>query len=203
MQILDGKNLSLKENENLKNELYNYIQTPILAIISIGKNDSNDIYINNKRKACEQVGISLLHFHYDEDIEEKTIIKKIKELNKDNSINGIIVQLPIPKKYDVRKIINTIDPVKDVDALSDVSMGKLMSGNNEFIPCTPRGILELLDYYKIPLESKNVVVIGRSDLVGKPIALECLKRNATVTLCHSYTNNLKEYTKKADILIYL
>ena len=198
---IDGKNLSLKIKEEIKSELYSYYQTPILAIVTVGDDEASKVYVNNKKKACEFVGISMMHFNYDESSEESEIINKIRELNDDKTVNGIILQLPIPKKFNSRKILNTIDPNKDVDGLTDISMGRLMSGNEVLIPCTPKGILEIFDYYKIDLESKNVVIVGRSDLVGKPLILECLKRNATVTACHSHTKNLEEYTKNADILI--
>ncbi len=198
---MDGKNLSLKIKEDLKSDLYSYFQTPVLAVVTVGDDDASKVYVNNKKKACEFVGISMMHFNYDENSEETEIINKIKELNEDKTVNGIILQLPIPKKFNARKILNTIDPNKDVDGLTDISMGRLMSGNSSLIPCTPKGILEIFDYYKIDLDGKTVVIVGRSDLVGKPLILECLKRNATVIACHSHTKNLEEYTKKADVLI--
>ena len=145
--------------------------------------------------------MSMMHLTFDEKAKENVIIKKIKELNKDENVNGIILQLPIPKKFNTKKIINTISPLKDVDGLTDISQGKILGGDATFIPCTPKGILEIFDHYKIDLEGKNVVVIGRSDLVGKPIMLECINRNATVTMCHSKTQDLKKYTKNADVLI--
>lgn len=201
MQILDGKSLSGKIKDDLKNEMDAYVQTPILTVISIGEDDASKIYIRNKKNACEYIGMSFLHIKYQEDIPEEKVIKKIKELNKDTSINGIILQLPIPKHYDVEKIINTIDPSKDVDGLTNISQGKLFNNHDSIIPCTPKGIMELLDYYKIPIESKHVVIVGRSNLVSKPLMIEFLKRDATVTICHSKTKNLSEYTKQADILV--
>ncbi len=201
MQILDGKSLSGKIKDDLKNEMDAYVQTPILTVISIGEDDASKIYIRNKKNACEYIGMSFLHIKYQEDIPEEKVIKKIKELNKDTSINGIILQLPIPKHYDVEKIINTIDPSKDVDGLTNISQGKLFNNHDSIIPCTPKGIMELLDYYKIPIESKHVVIVGRSNLVSKPLMIEFLKRDATVTICHSKTKNLSDYTKQADILV--
>lgn len=201
MIILDGKSLSAKIKDEILAGASSYKKTPVLAVISIGDDEASKIYINNKRKACEYVGISLLHLSYDENANEEKIIKKIKSLNKDENINGIMLQLPIPKKFNKELILNTISPNKDVDGLGFVSQGKLLEGKPSFVPCTPKGIMEIFDYYKIDLEGKNVCVIGRSTLVGKPTMIECLKRNATCTICHSKTKNLKEYTKNADVLI--
>ena len=201
MERLDGKLLSAKIKDEVKAEADSYKQTPILAVITVGDDESSKVYVENKRKACEFCGMSMMHFSYDAKVRESEVIKKIKELNKDKSVNGIILQLPIPKKFNTKKILNTISPFKDVDGLTDVSQGKLLGGDATFIPCTPKGILEIFDHYKIELEGRNVVVIGRSDLVGKPIMLECINRNATVTMCHSKTVDLKKYTKNADVLI--
>ena len=201
MKILDGKSLSAKIKDEILAGASSYKKTPVLAVLSIGNDPASQIYINNKRKACEYVGISLLHISYDENAEEEKIIKKIKSLNKDENINGIMLQLPIPKKFNKDLLLNSISPSKDVDGLGYVSQGKLLGGKPSFVPCTPKGIMALLDYYKIDLQGKNVCVIGRSVLVGKPTMIECLKRNATCTICHSKTKNLSEYTKKADVLI--
>jgi methylenetetrahydrofolate dehydrogenase (NADP+)/methenyltetrahydrofolate cyclohydrolase len=145
--------------------------------------------------------MSMMHFSYDDGVKESVVIKKIKELNKDKTVNGIILQLPLPKGYDENKLLNTISPLKDVDGLTDISQGKLLAGDATFIPCTPKGILEIFDHYKIDLEGKNVVVVGRSSLVGKPIMLECINKNATVTMCHSKTKNLLKHTKNSDMII--
>lgn len=201
MQILDGKGLSAKIKDELKGSIASNLKTPVLAVITIGKNESNEIYVNNKKKACEYVGMSLVHLNYDDEVSEEEVINKINELNNDTNINGIILQLPIPEKYDKHKILNTISYLKDVDGLTDASVGRMFSSNVGFIPCTPKGILEIIDYYNINLSGKHVVVVGRSALVGRPVMFECLKRNATCTICHSKTENLTEYTKQADILI--
>ena len=145
--------------------------------------------------------MSFLHFNYVHNVKESVVIKKIKELNKDKTINGIILQLPIPKEYNVSKIINTISPLKDVDGLTEVSEGRLFEKSDGFIPCTPLGILEIFNHYNIELKGKHVVIVGRSNLVGKPLMMECINRDATVTLCHSKTENLEKYTKDADILV--
>lgn len=201
MQLLDGKLLSSKIKDEVKLGADAYHLTPILAVITIGDDEASKVFVENKRKACEYVGISMMHFDYVSFVKESVVIRKIKELNRDKTVSGIILQLPIPDGYDVMKIINTINPIKDVDGLTDISQGKLLNGENGFVPCTPLGVLELLDYYKINMEGKHVVIVGRSNLVGKPLMLECLKRNATVTMCHSKTDDLKKYTKMADILI--
>lgn len=201
MIFLDGKSLSAKIKDELKGNINSYVQTPILAVITIGDDAASEVYVKNKRKACEYVGMSFLHLDYASCVKEEVVIKKIKQLNKDKSINGIILQLPIPDNFNVSKIINTIDPSKDVDGLTNTQAGKLIQNEKCLMPCTPKGIMEILKEYKIELEGKHVVIVGRSILVGKPLMLECINKNATVTLCHSKTRDLKSYTKDADILI--
>jgi len=190
MILLDGKNLSAKIKDELKGNINSYKETPVLTVITIGK--YNEKFVNNKKKACEYVGMSFLHVSFDESVKEEKVIKRIKELNKDKYINGIIVQLPLPFGFHEDKIIDAIDISKDVDGFKNGSI---------FIPPVALGIIELFDYYKINLESKNVLVIGRNKRVGIPIMMECLKRNASVSICHSKTNNLSEYTRKSDIII--
>lgn len=201
MELLDGKLLSAKIKDEVKALSDSYHKTPVLAVITVGQDEASAVYVNNKKKACEYADMSMMHFNFDDGEKEEKIIKRIKALNKDDSVNGIIVQLPLPKQYDTNKIINTINPDKDVDGLTYISQGKLLNDEDTFIPCTPKGILALLDYYKIDLEGKHVVIVGRSSLVGKPMIALCLKRNATVTMCHSKTKNLSEYTLPADVLI--
>lgn len=201
MILLDGKSLSAKIKDELKGNINSYVQTPILAVITIGDDAASEVYVKNKRKACEYVGMSFLHLDYASCVKEEVVIKKIKQLNKDKSINGIILQLPIPDNFNVSKIINTIDPSKDVDGLTNTQAGKLIQNEKCLMPCTPKGIMEILKEYKIELEGKHVVIVGRSILVGKPLMLECINKNATVTMCHSKTRDLKSYTKDADILI--
>lgn len=201
MILLDGKSLSAKIKDELKGSINSYVQTPILAVITIGDDAASEVYVKNKRKACEYVGMSFLHLDYASCVKEETVIKKIKQLNKDKSINGIIIQLPIPKNFNVSKIINTIAPSKDVDGLTNTQAGKLIQNEKCLMSCTPKGIMEILKEYKIDLEGKHVVIVGRSNLVGKPLMLECLNKNATVTMCHSKTKDLKSFTKDADILV--
>ena len=201
MEILDGKLLSAKIKDEVKAGADSYQLTPILAVITIGDDEASKVYVENKRKACEYVGMSMMHFDYADCVKESVVIRKIRELNKEKTVNGIILQLPLPDGFDEKKIINEISPLKDVDGLTDTSQGRLLMGEKCFVPCTPMGIMEIFDYYKINLEGKHVVVVGRSNLVGKPVMLECLKRNATVTICHSKTKDLASYTKEADVLI--
>lgn len=197
---MDGKNLSSLVKEEIKTEIDLYKNIPCLAVISVGEDSASKIYINNKKKSCEEVGIAFMSIHFDAEAKEKDIISKIEELNEDKNVSGIIVQLPLPSKFDEYKLLNTVSVEKDVDGLTDLSKGRAYM-NTSFIPCTAKGIMKLFDYYKIDLESKLVVIVGRSDLVGKPVARECLKRNATVIICHSKTKNLKDLTKQADILV--
>lgn len=199
--ILDGKICSTSLKEKLKTKLESFDTRPKIIDIQIGENAASDIYIKNKEKAALSIGIDFECIRFDENTDEEVIIKKIQELNNDKNINGILVQMPIPEKYNYKKIINTIIPEKDVDGLTYINSGKLLNNEDAMTSCTPSGIIELLKYYNIPIESKNVVIVGRSILVGKPLGLLFLNENATVTICHSKTETLKEFTKNADILI--
>lgn len=199
--ILDGKVCSNKLRENLKQKVENLKARPKIVDIQIGENAASDVYIRNKEKAALSIGIDFECIRFDENTEIEAIIGKIKELNEDKNINGILVQMPIPEKYDYKKIINTISPEKDVDGLTYINAGKLLNNEDGMISCTPNGIIELLKYYNIEIASKNVVIVGRSILVGKPLSLLFLNENATVTVCHSKTKNLSQYTKNADILV--
>lgn len=201
MEVLNGKDLSAKLLDELKGSVNSYKQTPILSAITIGNNPASMVYVNNMKLSCEYVGMSFLHIAFDEETPEEKVIKKIKELNKDKSINGIILLLPVPRKYNTDKLINAIDPSKDVDGLTTVSNGKMVTNEFGFIPCTPKGVLEIFDYYKIDIEGKNVVVVGKGRAVGLPMAIECMKRDATVIVCHSKTKDLTHFTKQADVLI--
>ena len=200
--ILDGKKLRDKIFESLKVEIDKMPQKPTLAVILVGDNPASRIYVNNKKKTAEKLGINSLVFEYPSDICENEIIDKIKDLNNDKSINAILVQLPLPKHIDKYRVLETISPQKDVDGLTTYNSGRLFAGEKPYVyPCTPKGILLLLDEYNIEIEGKHVVVLGRSNLVGKPAAQMMLNRNATVTICHSKTKNLPDIIKTADILI--
>ncbi len=200
--ILDGKKLRDKIFENLKQRLNNMSEKPTLAVILVGDDPASQIYVKNKKKTAENLGINSIVINYPSDISENILLDKIQELNNDNKITAILVQLPLPKHIDKFKIIDAIAPEKDVDGLTPYNSGKLFSGEEPYVyPCTPKGILLLLDEYNIELEGKHVVVIGRSNLVGKPVAQMLLNRNATVTMCHSHTKNLSDITKTADIVV--
>ena len=200
--ILDGKKLRDKIFENLKQRLNNMSEKPTLAVILVGDDPASQIYVKNKKKTAENLGINSIVINYPSDIPENVLLDKIKELNNDNKITAILVQLPLPKHIDKFKIIDAIAPEKDVDGLTPYNSGKLFAGEEPYVyPCTPKGILLLLDEYSIELEGKHVVVIGRSNLVGKPVAQMLLNRNATVTMCHSHTKNLSDITKTADIVV--
>lgn len=200
--ILDGKKLRDKIFESLKAELDKMSEKPTLAVILVGENPASQIYVRNKKKTAEKLGINSLSIEYPADISENELLSKIQELNNDKNITAILVQLPLPEHINKNKIIDAILPQKDVDGLTPYNLGKLFSGEEPYVyPCTPKGILLLLDEYNIELDGKNVVVVGRSNLVGKPVAQMLLKRNATVTMCHSHTKNLSEITKTADIVV--
>ena len=199
--ILNGKDLSARVKDELKGKIDSFVTKPVLAVIMIGDSEASKIYIETKKKACQYVGISFMNFYFDGKENEETIINKIEELNNEKIVSGIIVQLPLPKNFNEKNIINAISPSKDVDGLTEISQGKMLSGKSDFIPCTPKGIIKMLDFYNIDITSKHVVIIGRSNLVGKPLLLECIKRNATVTICHSKTKNIENYTKQADVLV--
>ncbi len=201
-KILDGKKLKAKILEGLKTEIDTYSVKPSLAVILVGDDAASQIYVRNKKKTAESLGITSTVITYPADIEELELLKKIEELNEDDSINAILVQLPLPKHINKQNVINAILPEKDVDCFTLENCGLLESGLEPYVyPCTPNGILLMLDEYGINLDGKHVVVLGRSNLVGKPMALMALKRNATVTICHRHTKNLKEITKTADVLI--
>lgn len=200
--ILDGKNLRDKIFCDLKAKLDKMPKNPTLAVILVGDNPASQIYVRNKKRTAENLGINSLVINYPSDVSENELLVKIDELNNDNSVTAILVQLPLPEHINKFKVLDSISPKKDVDGLTPYNSGKLFAGEEPYVyPCTPKGILLLLDEYNIELNGKHVVVIGRSNLVGKPVAQMLLKRNATVTMCHSHTKNLSEITKTADIVV--
>ena len=200
--ILDGKKLRDKIFEDLKTKLDKMEKKPTLAVILVGENPASQIYVRNKKKTAEKLGINSISIEYPSDITESELLQKIEELNNDENVTAILVQLPLPAHIDKNKVIDKILPQKDVDGLTPYNLGKLFSGEEPYVyPCTPKGILLLLDEYNIELEGRHVVVVGRSNLVGKPVAQLLLKRNATVTMCHSHTKNLANITKTADIIV--
>lgn len=202
VQILDGKNLRDEILADLKVKVDSMAKKPTLVVILVGDNSASKIYVNNKKKTAEKLGINSVILNYPETVPENELISKINELNNDENVNAILVQLPLPEHISKENITNAILPIKDVDGFTPENFGKLFAGQKPYVyPCTPKGILLLLDKYNINLEGKHVVIAGRSNIVGKPLAQMMLNRNATVTVCHSRTKNLAEITKTADILV--
>ena len=200
--ILDGKKLRDKILAELKKKIDKYEVKPTLSVILVGENPASKIYVNNKHKIAEKIGIKSEIIQFPQNVSEKELIQKIEELNNDVKVNAILVQLPLPEHISKENIINSIKPEKDVDGFTPYNFGKLFSGEKPIVyPCTPKGILLLLDEYGINVCGKHAVVIGRSKIVGKPVAQMLLDRNATVTICHSHTENLENITKTADIII--
>ena len=200
--ILDGKALSQKILEEIKKEVPNLTKKPHLAVILVGNDPASRIYVNNKKKTALNLGIKSTVIELPEDTEEEVLLNKIDELNKNKEVTGILVQMPLPSHIDNDKVVCAIDPKKDVDCFTPENVGKLALGMKPyFYPVTPQGILIMLDYYGYPVEGKHVVVVGRSNIVGKPMALLLLRENGTVTITHSRTKNLKEVCKRADILV--
>ena len=199
--ILDGKKMAETITTITKEEIEKNNYKITLALILVGENPASEIYVRNKNIACQKVGIEVKNYRLSENIEESELLKIIDECNKDKNINGILVQMPLPRHMDEEKVINTIDPYKDVDGLTVVNQGKLMGGLPTIPSATPKGVITLLKRNNIEIEGKHVVIVGRSILVGKPLALLFLQNNATVTICHSRTKNLKEMTKQADIMV--
>ena len=204
-EIISGKIVSEKLRAELKGEIAEFKaqegRAPGLAVVVVGDDPASAVYVRNKHKACLDVGIESLQIEYPEYTSEEELLSKIDELNLDHRVDGILVQLPLPRHIDEEKVINRISPKKDVDAFHPVNVGKITTGNYSFLPCTPAGIISLLDHYKVEIEGKRCVVIGRSNIVGKPMALLLTERNGTVTLCHSRTKNLPDICREADIIV--
>lgn len=200
--ILDGKKLSIKILEELSQKVALLEKKPHLVAILVGEDPASELYVGLKKKAAEKIGIKSTVLNYPKDVEEKEILDKIDELNNDKDVHAILVQLPLPKQINEQKIIQAISPKKDVDGFTSENIGRISIGAKPYAyPCTPKGVLRLLDEYKIDLDGKHVVVVGRSNIVGKPVAQMALNRNATVTICHSHTKNLDCIIKTADVLI--
>lgn len=199
--VIDGTKVSIEIRQEIKKIIEKENITPKLAVIQVGDNKASDVYVRNKKKACLDVGINFELIKFNDTISEDLVINEIKRLNNDISVNGILVQLPLPSGFDEGKIINVIDPVKDVDGLTYQNVGNLVLENDCLVPCTPLGVMQLLKYYNVDLTSKNVCLVGRSNLVGKPLIQLLLKENATLSICHSKSLDIKNYTKNADVLI--
>lgn len=202
--IIDGKVISAQIKEELKTEVAALKEkgvTPCLAVIQVGNDPASSVYVNNKKKACAYIGIESLAYELDECTTQQELVSLIEELNQNEKVNGILVQLPLPKHINEDIIIQTISPKKDVDGFHPMSVGNMCIGSKGFLSCTPAGIIQLLKRSGVTIEGKECVIVGRSNIVGKPMALLLLRENGTVTVAHSRTKDLKEITNRADILI--
>lgn len=203
-EMMNGKKIAKETREKLKikcDELKEKGINPKFAAIMVGNDNASQIYIRNKSKACEEIGIEFEEYLLSENIEQKELIEKIKELNNRKDIHGILLQSPIPANLDINEAFRTIAPEKDVDGFNPLNIGKLCLNQDTFVSCTPYGIMKLFEAYGIELEGKDVTIVGRSNIVGKPLIQCCLRKNATVTVCHSKTKDLKKHTKDADVVI--
>ncbi len=204
MELLKGKEVAQKTREKLKEEVTTLKSkgiNPKLAVIMVGDDSASQIYVRNKSKVCNEIGIEFDEYLLPEKTQQKELLELIEKLNNDKTINGILLQSPIPKHLDINEAFRTISPEKDVDGFHPTNVGKLVLGQDTFISCTPFGIMKIFEDYNIDLEGKNAVVIGRSNIVGKPMSQCLLNKNATVTICHSRTKNLAEVTKQADVVV--
>lgn len=203
-ELIDGKELSKKIRKELKKDVLDLIEkgiNPKLAVILVGEDPASQVYVRNKSKACEKTGIEFEEYIFDASITEEELIKTIKKLNEDTTVHGILVQCPLPKHINTNRALRAITPSKDVDGFHPVNVGNLSIGEDTFVSCTPYGIVKMIEEYNIETEGKNAVILGRSNIVGKPLIQCMLNKNATVTVCHSKTKNIEEITKNADILI--
>ncbi len=201
MEILDGKKIKNEILDELCNEVKNMSEKPSLAVIQVGDNEASNIYIKQKEKMAQYVGYQFHHIRLEDNITEEELLNEIDKLNKDINIHGILVQMPLPSHINTNKVQNAVIPEKDVDGLSDMNAGMLFHGKDALFSCTPYGVMELLKRYNINVEGKHAVVVGRSNLVGKPMSIMLTNAGATVTLCHSKTKDLAKYMRDADILV--
>ena len=203
--IIDGKLVSAYVKEKVKKEVEDFIKdtnvTPALAVVVVGNDPASAVYVRNKHKACLAVGIASYEYALSEETTEDELLALIRDLNQKPEIHGILVQLPLPRHISEEKVLLAINPEKDVDAFHPINVGRLVAGNYDFLPCTPAGVMELLRYYKMEINGKHCVILGRSNIVGKPMAHLMLEANATVTVCHSHTKNLADIIRQADILV--
>ncbi|MBQ1598393.1 MAG: bifunctional methylenetetrahydrofolate dehydrogenase/methenyltetrahydrofolate cyclohydrolase FolD [Candidatus Weimeria sp.] len=203
-KIIDGKKISADIKEEIREEILQRKEKGeevTLAVVLVGEDPASQVYVRNKKKACEFVGIRSLSYELAADTTQEELLSLVDKLNRDESVNGILVQLPLPKQIDEDAVIRAIDPKKDVDGFHPMSVGALSIGQPGYVSCTPAGIIQLLKRSDIPMDGKNCVIVGRSNIVGKPMAMLMLRENATVTVTHSHTKNLKDITRQADILI--
>lgn len=204
MQLLDGKKLSAKIKENLKNEISEFVSktgtTPGLAVLLVGNDPASHTYVAMKAKACKEVGLYSIVHEMPDTVKEDDILSTIKMINENPKVHGLLVQLPLPKHVDATKILEAVDPAKDVDGFHPFNLGRLVAGLDTFVPCTPLGVMELLVEYGIEVKGKDCVVVGASNIVGKPMASLLLNAGATVDICHIHTKDLKAHTKNADMI---
>ncbi|MHC1624695.1 MAG: bifunctional 5,10-methylenetetrahydrofolate dehydrogenase/5,10-methenyltetrahydrofolate cyclohydrolase, partial [Methermicoccaceae archaeon] len=204
-KVIDGKKIGGEIEETVKTEVKRYTEqygsVPTLGTVLVGEDPPSQLYVKLKHWACKRVGIKSQNYHLEESASEKEVIEVVDELNLDDGVNGILVQMPLPNHIDQSSIMQLIDPLKDVDGFNPLNMGRLMQGDESWlVACTPRGIIEALDYYDIDIEGQHVVIVGHSNIVGKPMAALFMNRNATVSVCHVYTKDLSAFTRDADIL---
>lgn len=203
-ELIDGKLISAQIKDECKEKVALLKEKGIevtLAVIQVGEDPASSVYVNNKKKACEYIGANSLSYNLKEDSTQEELLNLIDDLNNDEKVNGILVQLPLPKHFDEDEVIRRINPDKDVDGFHPINVGRLSIGEKGFVSCTPAGIIQLLKRSNVEIEGKECVIIGRSNIVGKPMSMLMLRENSTVTICHSRTKNLSEVTKRADILI--
>ncbi len=203
-KIIDGKVIAAQMRAEMKQIVDAYRKegiVPTLAVILVGDDSASQVYVRNKEKACHEIGIRSMVYRLRSDADEEELLGLVEELNEEDSVHGILVQLPLPKHINAQHILRAIDPKKDVDCFHPFNAGKMLEGSDGFLPCTPAGIIEMLHRSGIEIAGKHCVVLGRSNIVGKPMAILMLRENATVTICHSVTKDLKEWTRQADILI--
>jgi methylenetetrahydrofolate dehydrogenase (NADP+)/methenyltetrahydrofolate cyclohydrolase len=205
MPIIDGKKVSAIVKEQIEAEVKELQsktnKVPGLATVLVGEDPASSVYVRNKNKTCQKLGFKSFEHHLPENTSESELLALVKSLNDNEEVHGILVQLPLPDQIDSEKILEAIDPAKDVDGFHPINVGRMMVGNATLTPCTPTGIIELLDHYQVGIEGKHAVVVGRSNIVGKPVSILLLHRNATVTICHSRTRDLPAMVKTADIII--
>lgn len=203
-ELIDGKKISAEIQSKIKLEVDELKQkgiTPGLAVVLVGNNPASKVYVNMKQKACNNLGIYSEEHKLEENTSQETLVELIKKLNSDNKINGILVQLPLPNQIDTNTVLETIAPEKDVDGFHPYNVGRLVAGTPTFVACTPYGVIKLLEYSKVDMAGKEAVVVGRSNIVGKPVAMLLMQKNATVTICHSKTKDLPSVCQRADILV--
>lgn len=203
-QLIDGKLISMQIKDELREEVAQLKEkgvVPCLAVIQVGKDPASSVYVNNKKKACAYIGIESLSYELEETISQEVLLELIADLNQNEKVNGILVQLPLPKHIDENAVIEAIAPAKDVDGFHPETVGNMCIGTRGFLPCTPAGVIQLLKRSNIDIEGKECVIVGRSNIVGKPMAMLLLRENGTVTIAHSRTKDLKEVTKRAEILV--